>query len=354
MAVMKATVWQVVALEDYPGDLWRDWQQLAVNHHATNPMLDAEFARLLVQYFGDRLHVLVGVHDGDAVMLALVESASHARWQGFRPSQAQAALIVCSPDCEVVPGDMVAAFPSICLRLDLFALDPREHGPLLRDFNCVQRLPSVRNICVELEGDFDDYWQQRPRNLRKNTRRYRTRLGEEVGEIELRVAHDRASVISATDRYGIMESRGWKGRIGTALHPGNLQGQFYRDFMASMADQGRALVFELYAGDRLLASRLCVTGADILVILKTTFDEDLKRYAVGRQLLYELLQYLFETRRIRLVDFYTDASRDQMDWATTDRSMQHASLYPSVSTMRAYTAAKQAVAWLARSKGGRR
>jgi len=348
------TRWQVVALEDYPGDLWRDWQQLAVRHHATNPMLDAEFARLLVQYFGDGLHVLIGTHGVDHVMLALVESASHGRWQGFRPSQAQAALIVCSADCQVLPDAIVAAFPSLCLRLDLYALDPREHGPLLRDFNCVQRLSSVRNICVEVSGDFDSYWQQRPRNLRKNTRRYRSRLGDEVGEIRLKVVSDRASVISATDRYGIMESRGWKGRIGTALHPGNLQGQFYRDFMASMAEQGRAFVFELYAGDRLLASRLCVTGSNILVILKTTFDEELKRYAVGRQLLYELLNHLFETRQVSVVDFYTDASRDQMDWATADRFMQHASMYPSVSTMRAYTVGKQVVAWMARTKGDSR
>ncbi|MCB1774504.1 MAG: GNAT family N-acetyltransferase [Gammaproteobacteria bacterium] len=351
---MSATAWQVVALEDYPGNLWRDWQRLAVDHHATNPMLDAEFARLLAQYFGDRLHVLIGLRGGDTVMLALVEPASLARWQGFRPSQAQAALIVCSPECEIVPGVVVAAFPSRCLRLDLFALDPREHGPLLKDFDSVQRLPSVRNICVELKGEFDDYWQQRPRNLRKNTRRYRTRLVEEVGEVGLRVAHDKASVVSATDRYGIMESRGWKGRIGTALHPGNLQGQFYRDFMASMAERGRAFVFELYTGDRLLASRLCVTGDGILVILKTTFDEDLKRYAVGRQLLYELLQYLFEGRQASVVDFYTDASRDQMDWATSDRFMQHASVYPSVTTMRAYTAGKQALALAARVKGGQR
>ncbi|MEE4660384.1 MAG: GNAT family N-acetyltransferase [Halieaceae bacterium] len=348
---MTVTTWQVVALEDYPGDLWSDWQQLAIRHHATNPMLDAQFARLLVQYFGTRLHVLIGKRDENAVMLALVESASHGRWQGFRPSQAQAALIVCSSDCEVVPGAIVAAFPSLCLRLDLFALDPREHEPFLHDWRCVQRLPSVRNICVELHGTFDDYWQQRPRNLRKNIRRYRSRLGDEVGEVRLRVASDRSSVISATDRYGIMESRGWKGRIGTALHPGNLQGQFYRDFMASMAEQGRAFVFELYAGDRLLASRLCVTGADILVILKTTFDEDLKRYAVGRQLLYELLNYLYDSRLVGVVDFYTDASRDQMDWATTDRSMQHDSVYPSVNTMRAYSAAKQVVGWMARAKG---
>ena len=345
---MTGTQWQVVTFKDYPGNLWQDWQKLVERYHATNPMLDAEFARILVQYFGRELYVLIGMHGENTVLLALIQSAGHYRWRTFRPSQAQAALIVCSPICEIEPSALVAAFPSTCLCLDLFALDPREHGPLLRDSSCFQRSPSVRNVCIEIQGEFEEYWQQRPRNLRKNIRRYRSRLVEEVGEVKLCVAKDRASVISATDRYGIMESRGWKGHLGTALHPGNRQGQFYRDFMASMADQSRAFVFELYAGDQLLASRLCVTGPDILVILKTTFDENLKRYAVGRQLLFEVLRYLFETRQIGIIDFYTDASKDQRDWATTDRFLQHASMYSSVSMLHAYSVGKQLVAWITR------
>ncbi|MCP5414834.1 MAG: GNAT family N-acetyltransferase, partial [Chromatiaceae bacterium] len=213
-----------------------------------------------------------------------------------------------------------------------FSLDPREHAPFFLDSPVVERKSGARNICVDVTGGFDSFWESRPRNLKKNIRRYRNRLNDELGDLKMLVACAPADVSSATDRYGILESQGWKARIGTAVHPGNVQGAFYRSFMFEMAVHSRAYVFELYAGDLLLASRLCVSGSDMLVILKTTFDEQLKRYAAGRILLHDMLQYVFDNNLARVVDFYTNATDDQMDWATSSRSMLHASIYQSVAT----------------------
>lgn len=335
--------WQLFDIRDYPGDLWRDWQDLVVGQHRRNPMLDAAFARLLVEHFGTEVHVLVNRQRGPAAVLALVESVGAGRWQSFRPSQAQAALIVLEQQHAFDPVKLIRALPGHCFRFDLFALDPREHAPFLAPSNQVHQVASVRNICVETNGDFDRYWEQRPRNLRKNLRRYRSRLSDEVGELRLEIASEPIDVAAATDRYGMVEARGWKGQIGTALHPGNRQGQFYRSFMTEMAEQQRAFVFELYADDILLATRLCVTGDGVLVILKTTFDEGYRRYAVGRLLLQEVLQFLFRHQSVELVDFYTDATKEQMDWATTDRSMLHASIYRSTTARRLYGFGKSLV-----------
>jgi hypothetical protein len=180
---------------------------------------------------------------------------------------------------------------------------------------------------VEVSGDFEGYWAARPRNLKKNLRRYRNRMNNEIGPSRLSVSTLPHDVSVATDRYGLLESGGWKGGEGTALHPDNVQGEFYRTWMVEMAESSRAYVFELYVGDMLLASRLCVVGEGLLVIVKTTFNEEFKRYAVGRLLLHDTLEYIFQNGLAKVIDFYTDATEDQLDWATSSRSMQHCSVY---------------------------
>ena len=237
------------------------------------------------------------------------------------------ALVVADPACRIAPSDMVAGLPGMALRLDLLGLDPREHSPLLHEHPSVQMIDSNHDICVDVTGSFEDYWDGRSRNLSKNIRRHRNRLEDEVGPVRLVVSTTPNDVSAATDRYGMIEARGWKGKIGTALHPDNRQGEFYRELMAVMATQSRAWVFELEAGGRLLASRLCVTGSEIMVILKTTFDEDYRRYGVGRLLLHDVIEYVFRQQTARTIDFYTDASRDQLEWATSDRQMRKASFY---------------------------
>jgi len=327
--------WLLYPIEHYPGDLWSDWQGLAVRHHAANPMLDAKFVKRLVKYFCDmaRMHVLVGKQDGGTEVLTLVEPTGLGRWSIFRPAQAQLALLVCSPSLSFDLANMLVAFPRLCIRLDAFALDPREHAPFFSDSLVAERASGARNICIDVTGGFDSFWENRSRNLKKNIRRYRNRLNDELGDLRMLVARTPTDVSSATDRYGILESKGWKAQIGTAVHPGNIQGAFYRSLMVEMAADSRAYAFELYAGDLLLASRLCVSSDEMLVILKTTFDEQLKRYAAGRILLHDVLQYVFENKLARVVDFYTNATDDQMEWATSSRSMSHASIYRSV-TMR--------------------
>ncbi len=327
--------WSSYPIGDYPGELWSDWQDLAVRHHAANPMLDAEFVKCLVMHFGDvvRLRVLVGKYDNSVAILALVESIGLGRWWVFRPSQAQTALLVGSPTIRVDWNRVLTALPGVCLKLDVLSLDPREHPLLLGYSPLTQREDSARNICVDVDRTFSEYWEDRPRKLKQNIRRYRNRISEEFGQLKFVVASTPSDVAAATDRYGILESRGWKGKVGTALHPGNLQGKFYRSLMVTMAEHSRAFVFELYVDDILLATRLCLAGDAILVMLKTTYDESFRRYATGRLLLHDTLQYVFENDLAKVVDFYTNATDDQMDWATSFRSMSHASIYRSV-TMR--------------------
>ena len=66
----------------------------------------------------------------------------------------------------------------------------------------------------------------------------------------------------AVDRYGALESRGWKGAQGTAVRHDNEQGRFYDAVMSNFARDGCAHVYELYLGEQLAASRLLVSNGN--------------------------------------------------------------------------------------------
>lgn len=67
----------------------------------------------------------------------------------------------------------------------------------------------------------------------------------------------------------------------------------------------------------------------MLLMLKTTYDETLKELAVGRVLLYKLLEQEFSQQQIRRIEFYTNATPDQLEWATESRVIEHVTMYRS-------------------------
>ncbi|MCK7493608.1 MAG: GNAT family N-acetyltransferase [Comamonadaceae bacterium] len=128
---------------------------------------------------------------------------------------------------------------------------------------------------IDVAGSFADYWATRGKNLRSNVRKQHNRLaasGISCEFVELRGADQMAPALA---RYGALESAGWKGREGTAIHPDNEQGRFYRTLLEGAADRGEAVVHEYRIDGRTVASNLCLERGSVFVILKTTYDETL-------------------------------------------------------------------------------
>ncbi|GGO63764.1 GNAT family N-acetyltransferase [Bowmanella pacifica] len=351
--------WQVMPLDAYPGKLWDDWHRLNLQFHRGNMMLGASFCQLLVKYFATEVSLAVAWQSNNSnalpvsadgksmqceasqgaripVALALLESNGSGRWSIFKPSQAQVALILADPNIALSMQSLVDAIPGSVARLDFLGLDPLEHPGLITQLS-PELQASATDIRVELSGSFSDYWAQRPKNLRKNISRYFNRVERELGQVRLVFNTEPPEVYRATSRYGMLESQGWKGYEGTALHPSNEQGQFYQEFMAMQAGDGaKAFVAETYVADRLVASRLCCIGVDTLVILKTTYDESMKKYAFGRLQLHSLIEHCFTMKGLRYIDFYTNASPEQLEWSTDSRQMLNASYYSSAALGQVY------------------
>jgi CelD/BcsL family acetyltransferase involved in cellulose biosynthesis len=82
-------------------------------------------------------------------------------------------------------------------------------------------------------------------------------------------------------------------------------------------------VYELYFGNQLAASRLCILNGRMLIVLKTTYDETLAHFAPGRVLLHMLLEREFESKDVSRIEFYTNANADSLSWATASRDIFH-------------------------------
>ncbi|MFG6466425.1 GNAT family N-acetyltransferase [Roseateles sp. BYS87W] len=305
------------------------WDRLNQQLMAGHAMLDSQFVEPMLRHFAPPgVQLAIGTRDGQVA--AMVVLNAHARglgvWATFLPSQAQIGLALIPPDGDVT--GLFAQLPGYASELDLLCNDGR-----FVDFRSLagdppkRSLPHSLTMNVNLRGSFDDYWAQRPRKLIQNMRRYLRRLQNESPINGLRVITTAADMPAAVARYAELEGRGWKGREGTAVQAGTPQGQFYVDVLSRFAARDQALVYELWLGDVLLASRLLLLRGDMAVMLKTAFDEQFERFAPGRILLLKTLEDLFSRIPGGVVEFYTNAEADLLAWSTSQRWIHHVSFY---------------------------
>jgi CelD/BcsL family acetyltransferase involved in cellulose biosynthesis len=304
------------------------WDRLNQQLMGGHGMLDAGFVDALLRHFGERGALLaVASRDGEAVAMLLISRQTRGLgvWSSFLPSQTQIGPSLIPAGLEL--GGLLAALPGYASELDLLCNDP--HFIDLRELPGlpVQSQPHALTMSVNLRGSFDDYWAQRPRKLIQNMRRYMRRLQAEPGGERLTVIGAPEAIGAAVQRYAALESSGWKGREGTAVSSGSPQGRFYAEVMREFAARGEALVYELWLGEDLLASRMLLLRGGMAIMLKTAFHEQFERFAPGRILLLRTLEDLFTRAPGGCVEFYTNAEADLLAWSTSQRWINHVSVY---------------------------
>jgi hypothetical protein len=330
----------VPAREGFP-DLRTDWDRLNRCHHRSNPLLDSRFVAALLTHFGTGTELLASYRSGSEITaLLIIAPSGFLRWSLFLPSQAQIGPLVCGDPPPLFA--LVRALPGGAVWLDLLAQDEA--------FSClpayvltdrrVTSLDHALTISVDLASTFGSYWDQRNRSVRKNIRRYVSRTSAMEPALSLSVYDAPEEMPNAVARYGELESSGWKGGQGSAIHPSNTQGRFYSQIMQDFAQSGNAQVYEYRQGKRLLASRLCILSDESLVILKTTYDEAFSALAPGRLLLYLILEREFALKRCRWIEFYTNATADQIAWSTHQRHIRHVTVFRNRWLLDAYRVAK--------------
>jgi CelD/BcsL family acetyltransferase involved in cellulose biosynthesis len=321
--------WDVYAPDALPAEWWTQWDALNVSLNHAHPLLASHMARVLITHTPDIPKWYARLRAGSRVAgMAVLTRAQSRRWDVFTPWQAPLALLLLEPALasRTTFNRLLSSLPGYGLSLNIPALDPSLLAGSTGADLC-ERATLGTTIAVAADKGFEAYWSERSKDLRKNVKRYFNRLAQGNLQYELRCLTAPEQVGAAVDRYGLLESLGWKGSNGTALHPENSQGRLYRDLMGQFAASGAARAYELYIGDELAASRLIASGPTMHVILKTSYRETLQQYAPGRMLLYLMLEKLLSEPDARRVEFYTRANKDQLSWASSQRDLFAATVY---------------------------
>ncbi|MEW6513533.1 MAG: GNAT family N-acetyltransferase [Pseudomonadota bacterium] len=318
--------WDIKPARDAFPAFTAEWDRLNGALYDSHPMFDSRFIGPLLEYFGDGSEFLC-IHRSDGKVNGglILTSSGWGRWTLFQPSQAQLGTLVLK-DARLLTT-LFAALPGHAWSIDLLALDP-DYSPDWSNSTLPRQVAvHALTMAAEMPKGFADYWQARPNQLKQNFRRYRRRSDTLFPERNLVSVDSPQSIEAAVDRYGELESSGWKGKAGTAVHSSNRQGIFYRKVMQLFAATGQAQVLELQLGEKLAASRLIIGNPRMAIMLKTAFDESLANVAPGRQLLNETLQRVSTRSPHQRIEFYTNATRDQSDWATSLRYICHHQIF---------------------------
>lgn len=315
--------WTVMPLTRTLGDHAISWDALAGRARLKHPMLDSRFVDALLRHFGHGNEVLCRLGPPeDPQALCVLRPKGPGVWETFLPSQAQVGAQLVNRADQL--RGLVARLPGGAYRADLLCLDIDEIDP---DAMVAAPPPDsmmhALTVRVRTHQDFDTYWNERPKNLRHNMRRYERRVQEADLAQRFISVRDPAQIGEAVRRYAALESRGWKGQAGTALAPGNAQEAFYIDLLTAHARSGDGAVYELWLGDTLAASRITLFAGTTLAILKTTYDEALSQYAPGRLHLRLLIEEACADPARHSIEFCTDATPDQLAWASEQRPIEH-------------------------------
>ena len=305
-----------------------EWDSLNARLFDRHPMLDSRFVDPLLKYFGNGTECLCAIRaDGSLSGMSIIKPRGYGVWTTFLPAQTQIGPVLVS-DSEVA-FECLIGLPGLPVQLDFLCLDSAYQLRKPDGNGNFESADHALTMNVVLNGGFAAYWASRSKNLVHNMARYGRRLKGDGLSPRLMCLTAPTEVDAGVERYALLESKGWKGKAGTALERGGEQAEFYAEMMSRFAKSGDAMVFELWFDNQLAASRLIISNDNMMIILKTTYDEALRQYAPSRMLLYEVIQYAFANKAGGTLEFYTDATTDQLSWATGHRWVKHLTVYRS-------------------------
>jgi len=308
-----------------------DWDRVSATSAAAAPFMRSIFMRPLLRQFSlGNETIIAGYKGGRPVVAAIVQRTRLGMWQTFQPSQLPLGAIVFDRDLDsaLVFTDLLKQSPGVALALGVTQLDPII-APRPAEQACLQTLDYIDTAWVDVAGSFDDYWNARGKNLRHNIRKQRSKLDEQGIALRLEVLKRPQHVAQALVDYGNLESAGWKAGGGTAIHPDNAQGRFYREMLEAYCAEGRARIYRLWFGESVAAIDLCIASDDTLVVLKTTYDEKQQGYSPAFLMRHAAFIDLFAEGVIRRIEFYGRIMDWHKRWTDNGRTLYHVNCYRS-------------------------
>ena len=322
------------------------WQNLPASAFASTQNLLSEWNRLnaqrgnlpfmgsaavisALQAFGSgNERLLVGREAETVVAMLVVVPTGLFKWRTFQPSQLPLGVWVAANNITAtfIARNLIRGPLGLCLGFSMTQVDPLL-APRENDQIDTRSMDYIDTGWIEILGTFEDYWAGRGKNLRQNMRKQRNKLAAEGTHIHMRVLTAPEDMAGAIARYGILESSGWKATMGTAIHPDNSQGQFYIQLLKNAATHGEAVVYEYFFNDKTVALNLCVQRLETLIVLKTTYDENIKNFSPAFLLSQDKVEQVFGRGIIKRIEYYGRMMEWHTRWTENKRTLYHLTCY---------------------------
>jgi CelD/BcsL family acetyltransferase involved in cellulose biosynthesis len=338
--------WQLLPRAEF-GRHAAEWDRL--QRASTNtPFLEADFIAPALDEFGNGRELLALHRRATELdMAAIVRPAGRGKWETFQPSQLPLGAWVAAADMPIEEraGALLRALPGFALGLGLTQLDPKLH-PRPAAAPALGTMDFLSTSCIDVAGPFDAYWETRGKNLKQNCRKQRNKLQTEGIEPQLECVTEAADVAAALADYGALESAGWKAGTGTAIHPDNAQGRFYRRMLENFCARGHGRIYRYRFGDKVVAMDLCIDNGPLVVILKTAYDESYRTVSPSTLMRHDQFKLWWDEGRYRRIEFYGKTMEWHTRWTDDHRMLFHANAYrwPLVRRLAEARAARAAAA----------
>ncbi len=309
----------------------RGWDELWERSEISLPSARAALVALWCESFaaGQPFRAFVVERDGQAVAaLPLVES----KWSGLKigllPGNhwSPSGDLLLDPDCDVerVCGALLGALKRHAWPLLYFGGVPAGASRwqvFFETLDAHQLAFARRQRClidtVEIEGNWDAYFDSRSRNHRHQVRKAAQRA-QRAGITELVCCDQFApeEVEPLLKTCFEIEARGWKGQAHSAVL--NVPGawQFYLRQAKQLAAWGQLSLTLLTHEGRPIAFEYGWRGKGAYFSPKVGYDEAFQRLSPGQLLRFRLLERFHRQPGIREVDFLGPSSLATAKWAT--------------------------------------
>lgn len=319
--------WTLVPIKNY-SQFKSQWDMLNTSTYNT-PLMESDFIEPLLNHFSagnEQLAIYGDTNSPDA--MAIIEKKKLGRWSTFQPSQAPIGCWLQKDTLSAgeLSSSLLKSLPGIKLSFSIFQQDPDlldrpDNNSGLSTFDYIE------TAWIDVEGIFDEYWNERSKNTRQNLRRQGNRLVREEIETRLEVITDVEKLKKCIEDYSQLESAGWKNEINTAISMNNSQGRFYLEMLTNFFNTGKGVIFKYWYNDTLTATDLCIFNAGSLIFLKTTYDESIKTTSPAMLMHKDAFEFCFNEKLTKKIEFYGKV----MDWHTkftkNSRTLYHTSCY---------------------------
>ena len=299
-----------------------------------HPFLEARFVIPLISVFPHGDECLAEFDEGGNIICAFVmtrDSLYAATAYVNDVTQMSLSYIdrsVSAKRLEIIVQSLFKKLPSFFLAMHIELQDPDiTNANIFKAMNCAEVNECAENTSIPAGVEFPQYWEQRSKSVRKDIGRRIRSLEREDIAVEYRVIDGLSDADEGFSEYCRLESAGWKGKQGTALTEANNQGQFYKEVISGFMKEGQAKFHQLLFDGVVVASLIAIENNEMIIAIKTAYDESMSKFSPGRLLDYYMLQNLLVEGNDKDIENYTNASEQDQKWFSRVRQMYTVTIY---------------------------